>query len=467
MKHLLNIEREREKAMMADKEVTFLNRESKLRSLLVEKPKNAKAISQLSTLLVERSKALGREQGQRMRDEGISLAKRAIQVAPQRPFGYVALSTATQDFSERMESLKKAASLCTDDHLIPRSNFLVMLLLTPREEEARNVKGKIGKASEEHPSRRDLNAAEKSLYEDIEITLERAWGLPNLSIDEKQILSKLEYRIGLFFRKKTPSSIHQLRARKHLMKSREHETGSHAMAEFWLGTMVEGDNAPSKIDKCPPDYIVGLYSTFASSFDQLLVQKLDYKTPTKLRRALKSVCNSKRIFKKCLDLGCGTGLSGLAFRDIVDELTGVDLSPEMIEKAKQRRCYESLLVGDIFSVFNQSIPRYDLVLACDVFCYIGNLSEVFASVSTSLSRNGYFCFSTEYLEDLPKNQLDSYRLQACARFAHKRRYVEELAQRSGFEVVSLEVSIIRKNQGENVKGMLAVLRPSALHESTQ
>jgi predicted TPR repeat methyltransferase len=35
-----------------------------------------------------------------------------------------------------------------------------------------------------------------------------------------------------------------------------------------------------------------------------------------------------------LDLGCGTGLAGAAFRPQVDWLVGVDLSPGMIAEAR-------------------------------------------------------------------------------------------------------------------------------------
>jgi predicted TPR repeat methyltransferase len=396
-----------------------------------------------------------------MRDEAISLAKRATQVAPRRPFGYAALSTASQDFSERMESLEKAASLSTEAHLIPRACFLVRLLVEPREDEAREVQGKIGGASRDHPSRRGLSPKENSLYSEITKAFEKAWALVDLSVDQKEFLSKHEYRIGLFFRKKLPSSIHQPRARRHLGTCQEQRTSNYDMASFWLATLVdEAGDAPC-IAKCPANYIVGLYSTFAARFDELLVEKLNYQTPTKLRELMDTVVDttSSRTFEQGLDLGCGTGLSGLAFSDVVNRLTGVDLSPEMIERATETGCYEKLEVADVISVLHDNVILYDLVLACDVFCYIGDLSEVFTAVSKSLSNTGFFCFSTEQLEESAENP---YRLHACARFAHKRSYLEELSEKNGFQLMKLEISSIRKNQGQNVRGLLAVLKLSAV-----
>ena len=51
-----------------------------------------------------------------------------------------------------------------------------------------------------------------------------------------------------------------------------------------------------------------------------------------------------------LDLGCGTGLAGAAFRPHVDWLAGVDLSPKMIEVARAKGLYDRLAVADIGAV---------------------------------------------------------------------------------------------------------------------
>ena len=64
--------------------------------------------------------------------------------------------------------------------------------------------------------------------------------------------------------------------------------------------------------------------------------------------------DTPKTWTRAADLGCGTGLSGLAFIDIVEELVGVDLSPEMIEKAKQRRIYHELHVGEMTAIFSKA-----------------------------------------------------------------------------------------------------------------
>jgi predicted TPR repeat methyltransferase len=442
--------------MLMEEAADFESRQSSLRAFLQEKPKNGKAMAQLASLLTDRAKLLpGTENSDKLREEAISLSRCAVQVAPQKPFGYASLSCASLDYKERTEALEKAVTL-SDEHLLPRIGFLVRLLIEAREEEVKQVRGKTGSASKEHPSKRETNAEESKLYQRIEDALEEAWANETeLTRAQKEFLSNHEYRLGLFFRKMRPKEVQQPRARKHFQRSQKHPTSKSEMATFWLATMEDD----AIITKCPADYVVSLYSKFAERFDELLVEKLNYQTPTKLRQLLDTTVNtSTPKWERAADLGCGTGLSGFAFRDIVQHMTGVDLSPEMIEKAKQRKCYDELVVGDVTCVLGQEVV-YDLVFACDVFVYIGDLEAVFLGVQQSLSSGGLFCFSTEFMHESLHGERP-YLLQACARFAHKQTYLEKLSAAAGFDIVQLEICPIRKNEGVNVTGMLVILRAS-------
>ena len=68
-----------------------------------------------------------------------------------------------------------------------------------------------------------------------------------------------------------------------------------------------------------------------------------------------------------------------------------------------------------------------------MFVYVGDLSEVFEAVSRSLHpTSGLFCFSTEFLKESSvddDNPSRPYKLHNCARFAHKRSYIEQLSGR--------------------------------------
>ena len=63
--------------------------------------------------------------------------------------------------------------------------------------------------------------------------------------------------------------------------------------------------------------------------DRHLTETLGYQTPTHLRALY-----GDQPIQRMLDLGCGTGLSGQAFADIATHITGVDLSPNMLARAR-------------------------------------------------------------------------------------------------------------------------------------
>lgn len=89
-----------------------------------------------------------------------------------------------------------------------------------------------------------------------------------------------------------------------------------------------------------------------------------------------------------LDLGCGTGLAGAWLKDYAKTLIGVDISEAMLSVARKKGLYQELYelplldyFNDIVSVVNSSILNtFDVIVAADVFAYIGDLSEIIPKV---------------------------------------------------------------------------------------
>jgi predicted TPR repeat methyltransferase len=453
--------------------------------------------------------------------EAWDLARRAIECRPDLPYGYWAMSMIAADHATRMPYLRQAADRCDG---VPHLLALSRLLLEPRQNEAGQIRRgqgttphptsncsstHVGSASDEHPSRRPLSSAEEELYQQWNARLQAFYHSVDessssssheaaaafVSGQELHSVAEREYGVGMMFRKMLPPEQYKIRCINHLKSSSSRfrpKTHPKAMlAQFWLSA-VEGNpfkkGGASKADagsvgsvtRCPPGYVVGLYSTFASRFDSLLVDKLSYQTPDMLRTLVDETVGPT-TYKRTLDLGCGTGLSGRAFRSCVSAcLRGVDLSPEMVDTARQNRpdCYDELLVGDVTerSIYaganndntgngDESIyrsTRWDLIYACDVFVYLGDLSPVFALVSEHLSdQDGVFAFSTELLhdEDSGDSTTDGqpYMLQSTGRFAHSVSYLNELAGRHNLCVRASTIRPIRKNAGKDILGCLMVL----------
>ena len=134
-------------------------------------------------------------------------------------------------------------------------------------------------------------------------------------------------------------------------------------------------------------------------------------------------------------------------------VTGVDLSPAMVEKARERGAYDRLEAKDILDALRGSPQRWDLLVAADVLMYLGDLAPVFEAAVAALRPGGRFAFTVEAGEG------DRYQLgKQTHRFAHSKPYVDHLSRIFGFETETLEEITVRKEAGQPVRGLLAMLR---------
>lgn len=212
-----------------------------------------------------------------------------------------------------------------------------------------------------------------------------------------------------------------------------------------------GGHAPPP--QAPPDYVRGLFDGYADHFDKHLTEALEYRIPEFLNQAVRRVITGNERELDVLDLGCGTGLCGVLFRDLARTLAGVDLAPRMIEKARTRNLYDKLLVGDVVLPLEAPGAAYDLVLAADVFIYIGDLARVFQLSKAALKPGGLFAFSVEAAP-----QDTTYLLRATNRYAHSEGYIRDLARTSDLAEVSCDRAVLRKQGGAPVEGYIFVLR---------
>ncbi|KAL7450247.1 hypothetical protein ACHAWC_002200 [Mediolabrus comicus] len=178
--------------------------------------------------------------------------------------------------------------------------------------------------------------------------------------------------------------------------------------------------------------------------------------------------------ERAVDLGCGSGQSGSIFRQCVKHLTGVDLSPEMAEEARESSCYDKIIVGDAECVLHENNQNggqegklwYDFVFACDLFPYVGDLKPIFQTVRKGLETfGGTLAFSVELVDESLNESREEdeddpgFVMQSCARFAHKRWYIAQLCEDFGFrELLSKESTVLRQHRGKDVLGALFVLQ---------
>lgn len=206
----------------------------------------------------------------------------------------------------------------------------------------------------------------------------------------------------------------------------------------------------------PKELIQSLFDGYAGHFDQHLVSGLHYQVPAMLYGAVVEAVGAKEAKLRILDLGCGTGMCGVQFRHMASHLVGVDLAPKMIAKSKERGVYDELLLGDISVPLRAPAAAYDLILAGDVFIYVGELAEVFRDCQRVLAPGGLFAFSVE-----AAGPGESLVLHSEQRYAHSPEYLRSLAREVGFEEVRMDEIVVRMNKGEPIKGYLAMFRQPA------
>lgn len=199
-------------------------------------------------------------------------------------------------------------------------------------------------------------------------------------------------------------------------------------------------------DTLPAAYITRLFDEYAPRFEKALREKLNYKAPEILRAAV-DAARPEGMFARGFDLGCGTGLAGVAFRERVQWLGGVDLSAAMVKGAEAKEIYDQLVVGDMLAALGETAPC-DLILAADVLTYFGDLAPVFAAVRAKLT--GVFAFTVQRCDGA------GFMLGAEHRFSHSRAYIETLAA-EGFTVLKLEEAVSRQEKGIDVPGLVVAL----------
>ncbi len=239
----------------------------------------------------------------------------------------------------------------------------------------------------------------------------------------------------------------------------------HAGASVRLAAMGLGPQP----DKAPVAYVATLFDQHAAAFEKILVDDLGYAVPMMVREMIVQY-QPERRFARMLDLGCGTGLTGISMADKVDEMIGVDISTGMLDEAYDKEVYDDLYAGDVVE-FLRDIEDdgtgeeggWDLIVSTDVLPYLGDLDEKFLHVGRCLDAKGLFAFSSE---TLPEEEFEgaSYKVGRLQRFAHSETYVRALLDANGMDVKHFQMIIVRTDEGKPIYGhlVLAEKRPDAV-----
>jgi predicted TPR repeat methyltransferase len=227
-------------------------------------------------------------------------------------------------------------------------------------------------------------------------------------------------------------------------------------ARLQLARIGEGDATPAMTAV----YVRRLFDQHAASFDEALLTRLDYRAPAVLLDAVGSVTSGPLRVGSMLDLGCGTGLGGGAFRASVDWLVGVDVSPAMIAKARVKGLYDRLVTLELQSFLALECDagaQYHLIIAADVFVYVNDLAPIVAAAARVLAPTGLLAFTVETHDG------DGVTLQQTLRYAHGAKHVRAAVAGGELSLVHLSQASTRTENGVPVAGLAAVASSRDAH----
>ncbi len=219
-----------------------------------------------------------------------------------------------------------------------------------------------------------------------------------------------------------------------------------------LCVALKGLSTPST---APLAYVEQLFDQYAPYYNQHLKQTLNYTLPSQLRNAMGRFLKPSAKAGRVLDLGCGTGLCGIMFRDLALELVGIDLSKKMIREATQLGSYEQLIQGDYQSYLKDpTLLPFDIIIAGDVLVYLGALEDLFESLNKALVPEGSFVFSIENSRIPDKD----YTLNPSGRFSHTAAYLEKLCERHNLCLLLQEPVLLRTTLQQPIQGTIMLLQ---------
>jgi len=227
--------------------------------------------------------------------------------------------------------------------------------------------------------------------------------------------------------------------------------GDATLLDYYLAG--SGATAAGVPQAAPRDYVAELFNEYADEFGAHLVQALHYEAPQRLVDALPRPPTGR--WNRALDLGCGTGLVGALLRPAVHHLVGLDLAEGMVRRALAGGHYDAVEHADLVPWLDATGQRFDLVMAADVFIYVGALEPVFAGVRRVLSPGGVLAFSVETPDASEGGGLV---LRPSLRYAHADAYVRDLAASHGLRVLSAQRGPLREDQKRPVAGQYWVLQ---------
>ena len=266
-----------------------------------------------------------------------------------------------------------------------------------------------------------------------------------MTIDEDALAEA--YNLGLEHEKAGRKS----EAISYYLKCLDLDPDDHGGVEMRLASLGHAAN-PQKASSA---YVATLFDQHADAFDDILVGQLGYDVPALIKKCLLEM-DFNGPFDRKLALVCGAGLAGEQVEEWCSELVAVDLAENMVTLAAERGCYDDLYIADVTSFLLESDEDpFHLIIAADVFPYLGDLTKFCAGLQRMLLPGGVFAFSTE-TQPMDCMQGREFCVGPHQRFAHAPTYIDACLEEAGMKISHREDIVVRMEKGHPVSGELVI-----------
>ena len=201
-------------------------------------------------------------------------------------------------------------------------------------------------------------------------------------------------------------------------------------------------------NRAPISYVTQLFDNYANHYEKHMEDVLQCQVPKQLAQRIKQTI--QKPIASLVDVGCGSGLSGLAVQALTKQLIGIDLSAKMLAKAAEKNIYHQLLCGDLLTHL-QSLHDIDVIMAADVLVYLGDLREFLHLCAKAKGVDGIIAFTTE------QGAGNGFQLNQHGRFIHGEAYLTNQAHEAGLKVICHENMNLRLQNNQPVIGRLTLL----------
>lgn len=172
------------------------------------------------------------------------------------------------------------------------------------------------------------------------------------------------------------------------------------------------------------------YSDFAGSYNHTLLNTFHYQSHLAMAGALKIL--QPVPHSMWLDLGCGTGLVGLALADtgLSLALTGMDFSAEMLAKAPEE-IYGKRVLADATQPFPFRDRLFEGVVCAGLMEHLVQSAHVVQETARVLKPGGLFLLSAP-----PVTDDSDWNLDPAKKFIlHHPQAIQNALQQSGFSLL--------------------------------